>query len=200
MSLFDKLGKFIASLTHVDNSTTSVAQNKSNTNKKTLREKSDSIGIDLSSVINAPKIKNILTDHAIKTCSEISAIPSEYHDKLAKAVLDNFYGTLPEGVSLLQQMSSIYQLPKKEAKQIAIDLSSKLTARLNQARQEENGVKEYIWRAVGDSCNHLSRHKKKYRWSQPPSGGHPGQSYLCGCYAEAVINLQATIRNARKQP
>lgn len=195
MGLFDKLNKFISSIASVDNSNKPQKSNESV--RKNCSQQLDSIGVDISSVLNDPTIKNILTNHAVTSCNEIINVPQECRGEIAKAVLDNFYGTLPDGKSLLQQLISIHQMPKKEATLIARDQTSKLTARLNQAREEAIGIKEYIWCAVDNRCNHLDRNKKKYKWSSPPTGGHPGQSYLCMCHAAPVINVKQLARSAK---
>lgn len=57
------------------------------------------------------------------------------------------------------------------------------------------GAKRYVWRSCGDedvcpTC--AKRDGKKFSWSSPPSGGHPGESDSCPsgwcrCYAEPIL-------------
>ena len=186
----------------------------------TVKKAINSMGIDINPELNDPKIKRILVAHAKKTCNAIENIPRQYRDKVAKAVLDNFYGTLPDGRSLLEQLHSICQMSQQEAMLIATDQTSKLTGRLNQARQEDIGVEEYIWHTVGGQrvagnpagvrpstpsmaksntyCDHYEREGKKFRWDSPPPDGHPGQLRLCRCRAEAVIDPEKIVRKARR--
>lgn len=207
MGLFDKFNQFIASIRLSEKSLNNTTQDKPKIrNKKSVgnsssksKQESNTLGIDISSVLNDPKIKNILVAHANKTCSTIENVPQQYRDKVAEAVLNNFYGSLPDGQTLLAELQSIYQIPKKEALLIARDQTSKLTARLNQARQEAIGITEYIWRTANTQCNHSERNGKKFRWNTPPIDGHPGQPHLCSCYAEAVIDPQKIVRAARKR-
>lgn len=191
----------------------SVTKN-SNARKNTRTKKkknSSSLGIDISNELNKPEIKSILVSHAKQKCNEIGSIPLELREKVAEAVLANFYGQLPEGSSLLSAIQAIVTLTKNEASLIAQDQSKKLSARFDQARQESIGVKEYIWRTVDGKaktqssksnnsiyCDHSSREGKKFKWNKPPSGGHPGQSYLCRCHAEAVIDINKILRNVSK--
>jgi SPP1 gp7 family putative phage head morphogenesis protein len=189
------------------------SKTKKNPSVPTFKKATESMGIDISPELNDPKIKPILVAHAKKTCNAIENIPQQYRDKVAKAVLDNFYGTLPDGRSLLEQLQSICQMSKQEARLIATDQTSKLTGRLNQARQEDIGVEEYIWRTVGGQrvrpstpsmansntyCDHYERDGKKFRWDRPPHGGHPGQSRLCRCRAEAVIDPEKIVSKATR--
>ncbi|MGD0170330.1 MAG: hypothetical protein ABSE54_11475 [Smithella sp.] len=220
MGLFDKMKQIIASIGFNERNPINLTQDKPKIKKKriagsTLRKTTAPLGIDISPVLNDPKIKRILVAHAKKTCNEIETIPQQYRDKVAKAVLDNFYGTLPDGRSLLEQLQSICQISQQEAMLIAKDQSSKLTGRLNQARQEDIGVEEYIWRTVKDQLvvgnpsgkfpegnsahgNHYEREGKKFRWDSPPPDGHPGQPLLCRCHAEAVIDPKKIARKARR--
>lgn len=78
-------------------------------------------------------------------------------------------------------------VPASRAKLIARDQMGKLFSELAQLRQQEIGVTEYIWRTTGDSAvrsSHASRDGKRYRWDDPPAGGHPGEDVNCRCVAE----------------
>ncbi len=190
--------------------------NKTKTKRNSIHEKAhrknfSSLEIDLSNELNKPQIKRILVSHAKQKCNEISSIPLELREQVAEAVLANYYGQLPEGSSLLSTIQGIVTLTKKDATLIAQDQSKKLSARFDQARQEAIGITEYIWRTVEGKrkihssetnksiyCDHSSREGNKFKWNKPPSGGHPGQSYLCRCYAEGVIDINKILRNASK--
>ena len=95
---------------------------------------------------------------------------------------------------------------------IARDQTSKINTAVNQARQTEIGIEEYIWRTCKDSRvvgapggkwpegnathgNHYKREGVKYRWDTPPYDGHPGYAINCRCYPEPVI-IPENLRNA----
>ncbi|MGO9370650.1 MAG: phage minor head protein [Syntrophobacteraceae bacterium] len=206
MGFFDKLNQFMASIklgeSNLSNPTKGkpkIRKKKSESSNLKLKQGVASLGVDIGPVLNDPRIKRILVAHAKKTCSEITTIPQQYRGKVAKAVLDSFYGTLPEGRSPIEHLQSICPMSHQEASLISRDQTSKLTSRLNQARQEAIGIEEYIWRAVIPRCNHSERNGKKYRWDSPPSGGHPGQSYLCSCIAMAVTDTKKIIAHAKRK-
>lgn len=95
----------------------------------------------------------------------------------------------------------------RRAKGIARNEIGNLNASLTEQRDKDLGLDEYIWRNVGDERvrgapqngvggkypnavpSHVARGGKKYRYSEPPSGGNPGEDFLCRCYAEAVIEF-----------
>lgn len=62
-------------------------------------------------------------------------------------------------------------------------------SRLLVANAKSNGIQRYIWWSQGDQRvrpKHRSRHGEKFKFSSPPSDGHPGASYSCRCFAEYI--------------
>lgn len=57
------------------------------------------------------------------------------------------------------------------------------------------GVRRYRWITVGDDRvrdEHAAREGEIFEWSNPPSGGHPGEDWACRCEAQPLI---ADLRN-----
>lgn len=93
------------------------------------------------------------------------------------------------------------------AKFIARDQVGKFNGSLTELRQQSLGVDSYIWRTSRDervrgrpggrfpdaNPSHWAREGKVFKWSDPPSGGHPGQDYACRCTAEAIIDESSQI-------
>lgn len=60
---------------------------------------------------------------------------------------------------------------------------------INQLRQQELGIEQYIWRSQDDTKvrdSHAEYDDQVFRWDEPPEDGHPGQAHSCRCYAEPV--------------
>ena len=60
---------------------------------------------------------------------------------------------------------------------------------INQLRQEDLGIEQYIWRSQDDAKvrdSHAGYHDQVFRWDDPPVGGHPGEAHNCRCYAEPI--------------
>jgi len=60
---------------------------------------------------------------------------------------------------------------------------------INQLRQEDLGIEQYIWRSQDDAKvrdSHAAYDDRVFRWDNPPEGGHPGEAHNCRCYAEPV--------------
>lgn len=61
---------------------------------------------------------------------------------------------------------------------------------INQLRQEDIGIEQYTWRSQDDSkvrASHVAYDDRRFRWDDPPEGGHPGQAHNCRCYAEPIV-------------
>ena len=60
---------------------------------------------------------------------------------------------------------------------------------INQLRQEDLGIEQYIWRSQDDAKvrdSHAAYDDRVFRWDNPPKGGHPGEAHNCRCFAEPI--------------
>lgn len=89
--------------------------------------------------------------------------------------------------TIKKQIQERYGVTERRAKLIAVDQVGKANSALTKQRQADAGIDGYIWRGVLDSRErqlHIDREGKRFKWSSPPSDGHPGQPIRCRCYAE----------------
>lgn len=92
----------------------------------------------------------------------------------------------------------------RRAKLIARDQIQKFNSRLNEERQTELGIEEYVWQTSGDDRvvgtpgglypegnrvhgDHYSRDGQVFRWDTPPHDGPPGFAINCRCRALPVV-------------
>lgn len=192
-------GKWVAALS---------AKQKANFEKNLAR----SLGVDYTAVFDDIKVKEAAELAAYEASSLIKTIPDRYFDEVQRAVLTAYQQiNLPEGRSLWQELQHIGGVSKQRAILIARDQTSKANIAITQARNEDVGVTEYIWRTAGDSRvvgnpsglypsgnkthgNHFARNGKKFKWSEPPFDGHPGWAINCRCYAEPVIDFDSLLK------
>jgi predicted chitinase len=55
-------------------------------------------------------------------------------------------------------------------------------------------LESYVWRSRDDArvmSTHAEYDDQTFSWSDPPSGGHPGQGLNCRCTAEPIIDLES---------
>ncbi len=118
--------------------------------------------------------------------SLIKSIAEEYHNKVEHTV----WSALREGKSTTEfqeELQHAYNLSSNRARLIARDQSGKLYGQLNKVRQEDVGIKHFIWRTVRDNRVREAHRKlegKKFSWEEGANGLFPGQDYQCRCWAE----------------
>lgn len=91
-----------------------------------------------------------------------------------------------------------FGMGRQRAQLIARDQVGKFYGQVNETRQKEVGLDDYIWRTARDrrvrgtpggafpnvKHSHYVREGQRFKWSAPPPDGHPGEPILCRCYAE----------------
>jgi len=136
----------------------------------------------------------------------IQTVPEEYFNEIQQAVTRHYLQQeQPEGRTLTQQIEFLSGHTYKRAKLIAVDQTQKMHSIVQQQRQTELGIEEYVWRTAKDirvvgtpggvnpvgskaHGNHYAREGKRFRWDSPPADGHPGWPVRCRCHAEPVID------------
>lgn len=113
---------------------------------------SESLGVDISALMDTPDIKNAIAAGSMRASRLIKSIPGDYLGRVADAVTNNYIGEpQPGGRSLLQQIIEIGKVSKNRARIIARDQTTKLNATINKVRQTSIGISVYIWRTAKDS-------------------------------------------------
>lgn len=172
-----------------------------------------SLGVDMTAIFDDKVVFDAAELMSVEARGLITTIPGEYLDGVTRAVLDNYQQIQqPEGRSLAEQIQHLAGVSDSRARIIARDQTSKINTAINQARQQEVGIEEYIWRTRKDARvvgkpgglypngnrthgNHWEREGQVYRWDQPPVDGHPGYAINCRCFPEPIIDV-SKLRNA----
>lgn len=152
----------------------------------------EAVGVNVQSIVQNENLEDILVASTRQNVALIKSIPEEYFKKIENIV---FTGTTQgrNAKSMIKEIQKLNNSTTKRAKLIARDQSSKLNSALNQQRQQNLGVEEYIWRTAGDERvrdSHASKNGKIYRWDSPPADtGHPGEDIQCRCVAQPIIKI-----------
>jgi SPP1 gp7 family putative phage head morphogenesis protein len=140
--------------------------------------------------INEVIKKDVLENWTIKNIELIKNIPNQQVSKLQNI----FYKAVGEGTSnkdIEKELKEIFNWSDHRVRLVTRDQIGKLNASLDQIKQEQAGIEEYFWITVGDQSvrvTHQERDGQKFRWDNPPLGGHPGQDIRCRCHAEPVLD------------
>ena len=172
------------------------------------------IGVDMTKIFDDKTVMDTAEMMSFEAASLIKDIPDVFLEEVRRAVLSNYQQLpQPEGRSLTEQIQEIIGSTEKRARTIARDQTSKIHTAINQARQQELGIEEYIWRTAKDRRvvgkpggkypegntvhgNHYAREGRVFRWDTPPHDGHPGWAINCRCYHEPVIEV-SKLRNVQ---
>lgn len=128
---------------------------------------------------------------------------------LPRKMYADIEGVVMRGVSdaklhgqLAEEIEEKFELGRERARLIARDQVGKFYGQVAISRQKDLGLDEYIWRTVRDrrvrgtpggafpnaKPSHYAREGKRFKLSEPPEGGHPGQPVNCRCYPEPVFD------------
>ncbi len=156
------------------------------------------LGVDL--FLDEPFIENALGNYTAETTALIRNVSEEFIDQSERVVLQG----LRRGIRHEEIAKQLVGLKDKDgkpslklramnrAKLIARDQTNKLNGKLTELRQASAGIREYIWRTVGDDRvrpEHRALNGKKFSWDDPPSVGHPGEPVNCRCFGEPVFDV-----------
>ena len=101
--------------------------------------------------------------------------------------------------------SQVYRLAREagsntlhRARLIAADQTGKALGGLNQIRQRQNGISEYIWSTSTDERvrpTHVANEGLVFAWGSPPATGHPGHEIRCFLPGSLVlpVGLKASV-------
>jgi SPP1 gp7 family putative phage head morphogenesis protein len=148
--------------------------------------------IDLDTLLTASEVSDTVDSALRWNVSLIKDVSAQARQRIASRVFAAVQNRTP-AADLARELRDVVDMGRTRAKLIAADQTQKLTARLDQARQEQAGISEYTWRhsyKAHPRPVHVARNGKVFSWDNPPADGPPGTLPYCGCRAQARINLE----------
>lgn len=147
----------------------------------------ESYGVDI--LRNEPWLPDLLSGWEQTNLGLIRSIPATVVDQLRTEMSQ----AMASGTSLRNLRQMVRErtgVSASRAELIARDQVGKLTGQLAQHRQQDIGVKQYIWRTMGDERTrptHRALNGKTCSWAKAPPEGHPGFPVRCRCYADPLL-------------
>jgi SPP1 gp7 family putative phage head morphogenesis protein len=148
-----------------------------------------SSGVDLKTILG-PDGETMSAFNA-SISSLITDIDDSTRQRIERVVFQGFQNKTPRR-ELARQITEQTNIERRRALRIAADQTTKMAARLDEARAEQAGIEEYIWhhsQKVHPRVVHVMRNGLKFRYDTPPPGGPPGTEINCGCKGRAWIDL-----------
>lgn len=131
----------------------------------------------------------------------LQAISAQYDPPLTAAELPGVNAARAETLALWEERieviwtewhSHLLRLrPIREA--MEQHLLRGFAALINELRQRDLGIRQYVWRSRDDGkvrSSHAQYDDQVFSWDDPPEGGHPGQAFNCRCHAEPFVQEQ----------
>lgn len=160
------------------------------------------IGIDLGKVIVGEGIGNTIEAAVQRNVALIRGLTGDVAKRIETALLDALTKGL-NNAEIAKILTREFGIGRRRAALIARDQAASFNGDLNRIRQTALGVTEYVWSTSLDERvrgnpegrypnarpSHWDREGKTFKWSSPPSDGHPGQPINCRCTARAVIEF-----------
>lgn len=146
--------------------------------------------IGVNAVKSAPGISTAIRGWAVENALLIKSIPEQMLTQVAVVTAKG----VQQGMSirdLQRDISERFGVSDSRAELIARTETGKLNSQMTQERMRSAGVDSYIWRTASDERvrpEHAGMEGKKFKWSEPPTTGHPGEDFQCRCYAEPVFD------------
>lgn len=168
------------------------------------------IGVDV--FLSEPWLETEIKAFVGENVALIKTIESRHFADIEQLV----YRSASQGLrheEIQRQIIQIYGKTRNIAKRIGRDQVNKFNGQLTMIRQTNLGVKQYVWKTMGDERvrgrpggrypgavpSHWARQNKTFYWNKPPDGGHPGQAIQCRCWPEPVLQDIIDKINQKKQ-
>lgn len=119
----------------------------------------------------------------------IKSIPEEFLTQI-EGIVSRAAAAGKRAEEIAPEIVARFGVSNSRAVLIARDQVGKWSGNLTRLRQVDAGISEYEWITSRDERvrpEHAARHGKRFKWSDPPSDGHPGQPIRCRCTASPVI-------------
>lgn len=161
--------------------------------RKFVKEIKQQFGVNITGILSEKNVSGILQDTARDNVKLIVDISDNYRDRIRKAILTGFTSG-DDFYSIRDEIEKVKGITKRRAKLIAIDQTGSLIGKLNQVRQENEGITKYMWDAnLGPRTRptHRANDGNVYNWNDSSPGqakGKPGEEIRCRCVADPVID------------
>lgn len=148
------------------------------------------IGVNLEGIVQQSDVKPAIDLSTRLSFSSIKGITEDQTKRMEGRLIPMILRGAP-AKDMTKVLSEEFGYARNRAKFIARDQAASFSGNLNRIRQQQAGISEYDWLTADDERvrpAHREREGKRFRWSDPPEGGHPGEDFNCRCTAIAVID------------
>lgn len=147
-------------------------------------------GVNLDTIIGPEGAQTTMRATYEENLSLIRNVSEDMRTRIGRIVFNGFQQRTPRR-EVAKALNDALGIGRRRALLIASDQTTKLSARLDQERQEEIGITRFRWRHSGKvhyRPHHKARDGKVYSWRKNNLGGDlPGVAINCGCKAQGYV-------------
>lgn len=157
--------------------------------EKTISGVRSAVGVDVRPYMRLAEIQPTLAASIRENVALIRMLNANSREKVEGILYDAFVNRRSKK-DLTDALAKAMGTTKTRARRIASDQTHKLGIALTAYRNEQLGIKSYVWQTREDDRVrrvHRLRNGQKFDWSAPPPDGHPGFPINCRCLAEPVV-------------
>jgi hypothetical protein len=157
-------------------------------------------GVQLDTILGPSDVGDTVGAFVSRNVGLVRSVSDEARGRISDIVLRGYQTRTPLR-DVAKEMAGAVDLSRKRALRISVDQASKISARLDQARQEQAGISSFEWRSshkLHARPWHAARDGRTYDWVTRqevdgsdviPAGDGCGEPPWCGCRSRAVISL-----------
>lgn len=150
------------------------------------------VGVRLDTMMGRSDVATTLQAVLNENMSLVRSLDDQLRNGISGSVFRGLANRSPSS-DVAREIRKVAAVARSRAELIAADQLQKLTARLDQERQEQVGIEKFQWAHSGKKHprqEHLARNGIVYRWdSAVAKSDPPGRAIRCGCRARAVLEL-----------
>jgi len=151
------------------------------------------VGVNLETQLGRGDVATTLQSVLAENVSLIKSLDDQMRNGVSGSVFRGLANRTP-AATVAREIRDVAAIARRRAELIAADQLQKLTARLDQERQEQVGIDKFEWMHSGKKHprpEHVARNGIIYKWNSPVARNDPpGRAIRCGCRARAVLDLE----------
>ena len=173
--------------------------------RKVLSTFRAALGVNVNIFLLEPPVRQFMLEKVADNVSLIKTIPKRLHDSLRNDLTEALRTAPFDRQMITNVVGKNYKSSGYNLRRIVRDQTNKTIGGLNQIRQQQLGVREYIWMSSKDNRvrpQHQDNDGKVFAWASPPPDGPPGQAVQCRCYSRPIISplTKARLLSANSVP
>lgn len=149
-------------------------------------------GIAIELLMSGETMRDALRAFLAENTNLISSVSQETKTRIAGMVWRGYLARTPRR-EIAKEINKALGLARDRSLRIAVDQTTKLSAKMDELRQVEAGFEEFEWVHSGKARyrpEHKARNGKVYKWtSSVARTDPPGFAPFCGCKAKPVLRL-----------